>query len=283
MRQPFLASCSPLVKWNRLHWGDPRLRWCLPLMFLLAMGVYCLPPILRGQWTQPPKWGDGPDYENIALQLYRGNGFSRCSDAEFFEPYAAVNADGRYDYLLGPSTAHCGSGLTAYRPPLLPVVMAGTYHVFGRKFWPIRLIHAAVMATTVLLTSILIYRFAGPLPAILGAGIFLLADPCAIVMGTAIRTESWACLALALIAFAAVRFAESGTLKAAACLGAAVGLAILARTSFVPWLPLLGVGVLFWGRGTSHRQAYAHRLAAVAVFLAVALLVLEEITLSARR
>jgi hypothetical protein len=41
-------------------------------------------------------------------------------------------------------------GLAAYRPPLLPVLVAASHQVFGRQFWPIRFLNSVFCSTHVL-------------------------------------------------------------------------------------------------------------------------------------
>lgn len=93
---------------------------------------------------KPPVPGDGPDYDNIALQIARGRGIATdFTDAEWRRPYVEHNAHGVYDELLARRQRYAA---TTYRPPLLPLAIAAVYSVAGRDFLVWQLINCAIVA-----------------------------------------------------------------------------------------------------------------------------------------
>lgn len=235
-----------------------------------AMLVYTFPRIVRSDLGVPPRWGDGPDYDAIAYQLSKGNGFSvDWDDPGFRVPYREHNEAGQYDYLL----ERHGKGVTAYRPPLLPAVMALSYRVFGRNFLPVRLFTCLCMALTGgIAVAVLSSRF-GILPGVICAGLFVAAPPLA-RYATAILTESIASLLVIVMTVLLLRAAAKPHWHTAAWLGLAAGIAFLARTVFVLWLPILALAL--WlpaarrGAGFSVSAAVTLPLVFLAVFLSVA-------------
>src|SRR6478736_3269635 len=86
---------SILTHWNH---GLSRARgrqWLALGVFLLAFTSYLVPLIRRGELSLPPAaGGDEPDYDAIALQLVKGNGFAvDWDDADYRALYAQVAID----------------------------------------------------------------------------------------------------------------------------------------------------------------------------------------------
>ena len=114
-----------------------------------------------GKLNVPPEIGDAHDYDAIGFQLSKGQGFSvDWNDREFKGPYLLHNMNGKYDFLM---ERHWQGG-TAYRPPLLPGLIALSHLVFGREFWPIRLFNIALLSITCAIVFVLISQRFGILP-----------------------------------------------------------------------------------------------------------------------
>jgi hypothetical protein len=94
-------------------------------IFLLFTASYLAPLVHRGELNSPPPLGDSPDYDNLALGLIRGRGFSLdFGDPEFRAPYEALPDSARYAPLLENRS---GVPHTTARPPGLPAAMAAVY------------------------------------------------------------------------------------------------------------------------------------------------------------
>src|SRR5262249_22714086 len=142
-------------------------RVCAVLVALIAFLTYILPTVLHGELNAPPEIGDAHDYDAIGLQLSKGNGFSvNWDDPDYRAPYLQNNQDGRYDEFLNRQ----GEVITAYRPPLFPVLIAITHNLFGREFWPIRVLNGFSIALSCVFAFAMISSRFGVIPGLLCAG-----------------------------------------------------------------------------------------------------------------
>jgi 4-amino-4-deoxy-L-arabinose transferase-like glycosyltransferase len=214
------------------------------LLFLAFLSFHVLPESLRQRLVSPPNRGDSPDYDAIALQLSKKASFSYdWDDQDYRAPYAESNGSGKYDYLL----ARSGGGVTAYRPPLLPILMATSYRVFGRQFWPIRLFLGVCLALTCALSFVVVSRRFGIFPGLLGA-LWFFVDPRFGQFARSILTEALAALGVTVMFLLLLQLQETRSWKTALWLGAATGVAFLARSAFFLWTPILGVAVYVLGK-----------------------------------
>ncbi|MFG0335764.1 MAG: glycosyltransferase family 39 protein [Maioricimonas sp. JB049] len=211
----------------------------------------------RHSLTAPPAvTGDGPDYDSIGWEVSRGRGFVRnFADADFRHPYLARNAHTRF-----PGDAAAVAHPATDRPPLYPLLQAGLNRAFGRQFWSIRLAQCAMMGVTAALAALLAWRSAGPAPALLAAFSFVVIDWRTRWSTREVLTESLACLSITLLIVALVALLRRpSTLKGILC-GIAWGLAILTRTMFVLWGPVLLLLLLAtpqWRQNRKLQQAAA--------------------------
>jgi len=225
---------------NRRVSSPKRLRLLAVCVFGAALLSYVLPPAMRGDLTALPQLGDGPDYDAIALQLSKGRGFSYdLDDPDYRAPYLRGNESGRYDELL----QRHGAGMTTYRPPLLPFVMASSFRVFGRAFWPIRVLNGLCMALAAALTFVMLSRRFGGVPGVLSSVWFLGLDPRFRDYAGLVLTEAQAVLAATLICWWILRTVETSGNKAAIALGAMMGIAFLARSIFFLWTPFIVIAI----------------------------------------
>lgn len=239
-------------------------------VFAAALAAYVAPPALRGELGAPPESGDGPQYDTIALQLAKGNGFSiNWDDPDFKAPYAGRNEGGTYDWLLRLR----GGAPTAYRPPLLPFMMAASYKVFGRRFGPVRVMNGVFMALACALGFLFVGRRFGLIPGLLFFALFVRLDESSRYYAQAVLTEAPACLLTAAIFLSLLRAAETRGRKWSALLGVLTGAAFLTRTLYLFWVPPLALTLWALTRRRGERLSSAGPLRLpllfVAAFLAV--------------
>ena len=76
--------------------------------------------------------GDEPEYDNIAYQIWTRHRFAvDYQDPGFLKPYADAKLPDGQTYQQ--SVAGRLSGVTTYRPPLFPAIMAASYAIAGRS------------------------------------------------------------------------------------------------------------------------------------------------------
>lgn len=222
-----------------------------PAPFALAAGLLCLVVLLFGQGSgpdleRPPVPGDGPDYDMLAWQLSRGEGFTvDYGDPEFRRVYSSHDRGETYRELL----ARDGKGTTAMRPPLFPVMMAGLYHAFGRNFATVRRMNALFAAATGGLLAYLLIRAAGVVAACAGVVLHLL-DPRTTWYASRILTESLATFIVLLMAASMIHLARTARPKTAFVLGVLCGLAFLTRSILLLWFPVVFVFTCFVARSS---------------------------------
>jgi 4-amino-4-deoxy-L-arabinose transferase-like glycosyltransferase len=227
---------------------------CVLFVFFAAFSAYTLPVALRGELNAPPEMGvaapwdgsrwlgsDAPDFAAIGLQLSKGNGYSiNYDDPDYRAPYLQNNQDGRYDWMLNRH----GEGVTAYRSPLLPGLIAITYKLFGRKFWPIRVLNGFLIALSCVFAFSMISSRFGIIPGLLCAG-WLITDVRLQVYSRMIMTEAPAVFVTTLICWLLLWTVETRSWKASVTLGIITGVAFLTRSVFVLWMPIIVTGVYF--------------------------------------
>ena len=137
---------------------------------------------------------------------------------------------------------------TAYRPPLYPIVLsnlpaADRMHVSLVK---VALLHLALGLATVWLTWLTarrLLRGAGVSPALL-ASLLIACDPILLNQSALVMTETLAAFLSILSLWLLARFDASRNWWNAGLAGGAIALAALCRPTFLPWLGLVGVGML---------------------------------------
>src|SRR5258708_18526369 len=142
---------SIITRWNGKLSRPTARRWLALVVFLAAFASYLVPIIRRGELNRPPApGGDEPDYDAIAVQLTKGNGFAvDWDDQDYRRLYErATIADKAAKPQAGDGTAGAGDprrtpfgeagrqytylfyrdgvSATAVRPPLLPATFSAT-------------------------------------------------------------------------------------------------------------------------------------------------------------
>jgi len=190
-----------------------------------------------GRPDVPPPPGDTHDYDSIAVGLLHGHGFlADFADPEFRRPYEAANGDGTYDELLARTFRQRAEN----RPPLLPVMVAATYRVFGRSFLAWQLVNSVLTALGLTIVCAVAWHAFGSRVALLSAGMmFISGSYVEQVAFLVMMSETLAILVIALLVVMLSRLAATKSVRTAVACGALAGLLVLARTIFVLWLPLL--------------------------------------------
>jgi 4-amino-4-deoxy-L-arabinose transferase-like glycosyltransferase len=222
-----------------LEMNDPRV---FAVLLVTAFLVLLLPQIFDGSIGNLPGPRDPTDYDAIAFQLVKGNGYAAdYKDPDFLRPYQ-VPALRQLHHWMFARTSDGSEPLTAYRPPALPYLLAGTFVVFGREYWPIRVINTAAMSAAAAVAALIGYRIMGTIAGVLTFVLFLL-NPWSSEYARMIFTEALACLFGTLIAWLLVKRWRHQVYWVIA-LGALTTLALLARHVFVFWVP--AIAFLIW-------------------------------------
>jgi hypothetical protein len=226
------------------------------------------------------KLRDDPDaYRRIAENLLAHGTFSMD---DFDGGRVTTDLDGR------PSRATP----TAYRPPLYPVVLSNLAAADGASVSPVKVgaLHLLLGVATVWLTWLLARRLqigncklqianwgdGGSAPAAglthptrawwaeptlrmpLVAGVMVACDPILLNQSALVMTETLAAFLAVLALWCLARFDGRPSWFNAGLAGGAMGLAVLCRPSFLPWIALVGAGMLLVrGRNSECRMQNA--------------------------
>jgi hypothetical protein len=150
---------------------------------------------------------------------------------------------------------------TAYRPPLYPLVLAKfASDEGGVVLWRVAAVHVLLGMATVWLVWVVAGQIwqSGPLASQVdehsrsqcttfrfAAGLFVACDPILINQSTLVMTETLAAFLTVVCLFCLNRFASDRRPWHAGLAGAAIALAVLCRPTYLPWLALIGVAMLF--------------------------------------
>ncbi len=213
--------------------------------------------VTQSEWFhEPPKpIGDGPDYENIAFQIWDGDGIQFDNQDPGWRA-AYEKPDHRYAAQL-ESTPLIHS--TTGRPPLFPIIVSGIYSLLGRNSWgfaAVRLFSASCLAISgalaVMMTVQLISSRRNQASAIaertgiwlggLGAVGFAATNRTLRDYATDFLTEPLALLLMqcfVILTYLLIAGDPQRRRRLAACAGVSLGALILTRSMFVVWLPAL--------------------------------------------
>jgi 4-amino-4-deoxy-L-arabinose transferase-like glycosyltransferase len=186
--------------------GRPFLWLALAVVLIRAGVIGAMPAGLRG--------GDPDGYRALAENVWREGTFGR---------------EGRP---------------TAYRPPLYPLLIAPVAAWGQGSFLALAALHVVLGAATVLLAADL-GRRAGLGGAAWLAAVLVACDPILVKWSTEVMTETLAAFLAALALACLARVEGPGRLGWAAAAGTAMGLACLARPTFLAWLACV-LPVLAW-------------------------------------
>src|SRR5262245_5016318 len=216
------------------------------LVFLASFCRLIVPALYGGTLNLLPRPGDGTEYDAIGYELYKGNGFAfDWQDIGYRAPYIAHNDRGTYGSVLSETRS---SGPTASRPPMLPVIIAGSHLFFERQFWPIRIVNIGFVALAVSLTFFGISKQLGSLPGLIGA-IYLLSQSSVQNCSREILTEAGALLLTTALLFPLYKLIKQAKNRYAIIFGLILGLAFLCRTIYALMAPLIFIAIFFIPRG----------------------------------
>ena len=195
------------------------------------------------------------------MQLMRGRGFGvDYTDREWRKPYEQHNANGEFNALLAHRE---GFQPNTFRPPLLPVVVAIVYRIFGRDFLIWRIVESLFTAAALALICNVAWREFGPHASMITFLLLLLSGTYTpFVAYQWLLTEPLAIAMTACMVWTLSTVKGSHRTAMALLCGVFFALLCLTRSFYVVWLPALAVIVWWMGR----RRA-------AAVFVAAAVLV----------
>ncbi len=141
-----------------------------------------------------------------------------------------------------------GDRLTAYRPPLYPILLAPGVALVGSreggndlfKYWVFGL-HLVLGALTILATFLAARRWEFSRWAIYLSTAIVAFDPVLVIQSKAVMTET---LAAALVAGTLAVLGPARTFRDLACCGIGLGLCALCRPSLLPVAPLLALALI---------------------------------------
>ncbi len=218
-------------------------------LLMVSVVAAVLIALLRFGDTAPAA-DDQWDYDMIAWHLSRGEGYAvGGADPAFLEPYAG-STDRR---VLERIEEDRPFALTAYRPPLMPMLLAATYKVSGRHFWLWRVVSGLMFGLTAAGAGWLAWRVAGG-----GAGVataaLVAANPLVTRYFGKLLTESVVMLVVVALAWGLVRLSSTRRWRWVVLVGLAAGLGVLSRSLLVLWVPAVvvvaGVAMAWAGSST---------------------------------
>jgi hypothetical protein len=159
------------------------------------------------------------------------------------------------EFALGKDDPTSGAPLrpTAYRPPLYPVVLSSLPAADGQhiSLAKVAALHLLLGVATVWLTWFTARRYStassdspGVIAAPLVAGALVACDPILLNQQALVMTETLAAFLAILSLWCLARFDTSRSWFNASLAGGAIGLGILCRPTFLPWLMLVAVVII---------------------------------------
>jgi hypothetical protein len=246
----------------------------LAVVFAVALIVNAA-AVMMGRANQPPKPGDGQDYESIAYNVAAGRGYGRwLANPEFQKPYLESDTPGEYRDWLNSGGEYTP---TAYRPPGLSTMIAGVYKVFGRNFLAWRLLNSFITALAITLAAALAWHLAGSGVGT-AVGVVGIVDPTFREYAGYFLAEGTVYLLVVCLAWLLVSIIRKRQLRDAMLLGLTLGAMILMKSLYVLWIPMLLLILAWcWTRpGASVEIAQRKHLAAAAGVFLIAVLVVPS-------
>ncbi len=199
------------------------------ILFLILAFAFCVRAAYFLTLEQEPVFPDSESYDRIAADLLEGRGYTSTS-----------------------------------RPPLYPVLLAGVYRVFGRDFFAVRLLQAAVDCLSAAAVFLLGRRVFSERAGLLAAGAFA-AYPFFIFFSGLILTETiFIFLLLLFICLLRKNSDEPSPSRAALC-GGTAGLCVLVKPAMFLFIPAAIIWLMPAEKRRKTRLANAGLLAACAL------------------
>ncbi len=175
-----------------------------------------------------------------AVILVRGRAMLAMSDSLTQDPdsYQVLASHLYYDGTFGWIRDRSGLEVTAFRPPLYPLLLAPF-----TPLAPVGLLHVILAAITVWAVWRLGLGWGLPPKAALLAAALVGVDPILIHQTTQVMTETLATCLAALALLAITRSASDGSVRTAALAGCLLGMCVLCRPTFLVWLVAVVIAV----------------------------------------
>ncbi len=212
---------------------------------------------------------------NDAARLVKFGGIARAPalwlGAACFLVHLVANAhydvfrDELYDIVCG---LHPAFGYVD-QPPLVPLIAAASYKLFGTALTPLRLVPALAMSATVALTADFARRLGGGGFAQILAGLCVLLAPVFLVDGVLLTTDCLQPLTWLACAWILVRLAESGDERWWLAFGAVVGVSLESKYLIAFYLVGLAIGALATPLRRSLSRPWIYAGAALALAIAL--------------
>lgn len=222
------------------HPTDRVRKWALGIVALVGLAARVGLVAYQGLSVAPVPGTDASEYDAYAWNLTQGNGYR------------------------GPSPDVADQNhLTAYRPPLPSLLLAGVYAVVGHRYDAVRLVHCLLGAVSIVLVYRIGRRAYGDSVGLRAAAGYAL-YPLAILQSTDIASEPLGVLLFLCFLDQSLQFAASRTWGSAITAGIVFGLALLTRANYALMVPLFALWAVVQLRGDSRHLLRAGAVLAVA-------------------
>jgi hypothetical protein len=155
------------------------------------------------------------------------------------------------------------------QPPLIPLIAAASYKLFGTALTPLRLVPALAMTATVALTADFAKRLGGGRFAQTLAGLCVLLAPALLAGGVLLTTDCLQALTWLACAWILVRLVESGDERWWLAFGAVVGVSFESKYLIVLYMAALAIGVVATPLRRSLLRPWLYAGAALALAIAL--------------
>jgi len=155
------------------------------------------------------------------------------------------------------------------QPPLIPLIAAVSYKLFGTALTPLRLVPALAMTATVALTADLARRLGGGRFSQSLAGLCVLLAPALLAGGVLLSTDCLQPLTWLACAWILVRLVDSGDERWWLAFGAVVGVSFESKYLIVLYMAALAIGVVAAPLRRSLTRPWLYAGAAVALAIAL--------------
>lgn len=223
-----------------LNARPPRATWQWVTLLLVVLAVRG--GVVAGLYRELE--GDTDNYREIAQQMWHEERFAMSH------------------------RAHLPAQITAYRPPLYPLVLAPLQSLADDR-WAIAVLHLLLGVGTALGVMRLSTRWGMPYGVGLAAALLVVVDPLLVNLSVRVLTETLAAFLAVMALLALTRATERETLSSAAWAGVWVGLCALCRPTFLIWLAMTAVILPWVWHGTPRcwRRTAAFAMAGAIVLL----------------
>ena len=238
----------------------------LILFFLFVVTLHIGALFYDGEQKLPPYHADSWDYDNLAMSIAAGDGYSYNWDRPEWRGSFLLPGETSISFLPYSGAGH----VSARRAPGYPYFLAALYSAFGRDFGAARAANVVLLGLALSLALVLANRIGG-FPAAYLTAVAAVVDYDLWRYKIPLMSEPLAACLVTAFALAALN-APRGGRRADAAAGVLLGCCILVRFAVLLWLPVLATVYFFAIRAhNDRRKAIGHT--AVVIGLALALFV----------